>query len=228
MTLVIASDRPWNNRLAERLQERLGYECVSITSANDLTPEFLSRLSPQFVFFPHWSARIPPSIWSQFECVVFHMTDVPYGRGGSPLQNLIAAGHDTTMLSALRCGEVLDAGPVYLKRSLALHGSAEEIFQRADGVIEEMVVKLLEERPAPQPQSGPVTTFRRRGPKDSDLARVTTLKEWYDQIRMLDAEGYPHAFLDVGPLRLEFRRASLTPDAVEAEVRIVTKPKEPA
>ncbi len=25
----------------------------------------------------------------KFECVCFHMTDVPYGRGGSPLQNLI-------------------------------------------------------------------------------------------------------------------------------------------
>ncbi len=56
------------------------------------------------------------------------MTDLPYGRGGSPLQNLIQRGHTSTMLTALRCGAGLDTGDVYLKQPLSLHGSAEEIF----------------------------------------------------------------------------------------------------
>jgi len=37
------------------------------------------------------------------------MTDVPYGRGGSPLQNLIVRGHTETKLTALRCVRDLDA-----------------------------------------------------------------------------------------------------------------------
>jgi hypothetical protein len=53
---------------------------------------------------PHWSHLIPESIWGPCPTVIFHMTDLPYGRGGSPLQNLIQRGHSSTMLTALRCG----------------------------------------------------------------------------------------------------------------------------
>ena len=67
------------------------------------------------------------------------MTDLPYGRGGSPLQNLIQRGHNTTMLTALRCNEGCDTGDIYLKRSLSLCGTAEEIFIRADTIIEQMI-----------------------------------------------------------------------------------------
>ncbi len=37
-----------------------------------------------------------------------HMTDVPYGRGGSPLQNLIARGHTSTKLTAMRMTAEVD------------------------------------------------------------------------------------------------------------------------
>ena len=46
------------------------------------------------------------------------MTDLPYGRGGSPLQNLIVRGHKHTMISAIKCVKELDAGPIYLKKPL--------------------------------------------------------------------------------------------------------------
>ena len=56
------------------------------------------------------------------------------------------------------------------------------------------------------PQQGePV--FSRRTPAQSNLASCPEgdLSAWHDQIRMLDAEGYPHAFLEVMGC-LEFRR----------------------
>ena len=43
------------------------------------------------------------------------MTDLPYGRGGSPLQNLIKKNHKSTMLSAIECQDNLDSGDIYLK-----------------------------------------------------------------------------------------------------------------
>jgi len=55
------------------------------------------------------------------------MTYMPYGRGGSPLQNLIVRGYRHTKLTALRMVEEFDAGPVYLKEDLCLEGNAEEI-----------------------------------------------------------------------------------------------------
>ena len=42
------------------------------------------------------------------------MTDLPFGRGGSPLQNLIVRGYKETMLSAIKCVGEVDAGPIYI------------------------------------------------------------------------------------------------------------------
>lgn len=66
---------------------------------------------------------VPEAVLIAAECVCFHMTDVPYGRGGSPLQNLIVRKHKKTKLTALKMTEEIDAGPVYCKRELSLDGS---------------------------------------------------------------------------------------------------------
>ncbi|WP_200833697.1 GNAT family N-acetyltransferase [Spiribacter roseus] len=200
--------------MAERLGERTGYRFHLVTDPESLTETFLQQIQPRYVFFPHWSSVIPPAIHENYECVIFHMTDLPYGRGGSPLQNLIQRGHTTTQISALRCVAALDAGPIYLKRPLSLEGAASEIFLRAAGVIEEMIETILRDQPAPAPQQGEPVTFQRRKPEESDLAKapVATLNDFFDFIRMLDAEGYPHAFLDMKGHRIELSRVQKETD----------------
>ncbi len=157
--------------------------------------------------------------------MIFHMTDVPYGRGGSPLQNLIVRGHTETKLTALRCVAEMDAGPVYLQRPLSLLGTAEEILIRAGHLIIDMIVTITAVEPMPRRQQGAPTVFERRKPTDGALDQARTISNAYDLIRMLDAEGYPHAFADVGPFRIEFSRATLRPDEVVADVRISLKDK---
>jgi methionyl-tRNA formyltransferase len=130
-------------------------------------------------------------IHHRFRCVIFHMTDVPYGRGGSPLQNLIVRGQTDTVITAMQCVDEMDAGDVYLKRPLSLEGTAEEIFRRAAVLMADMSVELVETEPHPVPQTGPVTTFTRRTPADSVIDRDESVEELFDLIRMLDAEGYP-------------------------------------
>jgi methionyl-tRNA formyltransferase len=172
MSYVIATSRPWNAITAKRLTERTGQPFHLITCREDLTPERLREIAPRYIFFPHWSYLIPAEVHEHWECVIFHMTDLPYGRGGSPLQNLIARGHRETQLTALRCAAELDAGPVYLKRPLCLEGSASEIFLRAAGVIEAMIATIVRDKPKPQPQQGEPVVFRRRRPAESDLAQA--------------------------------------------------------
>ena len=222
--LLLLSSRAWNIGLADRLSRRLDRHIESIIAPAQLTAEAVAAIDPQWIFVPHWSQLIPESIWGQWPTVIFHMTDLPYGRGGSPLQNLIHRGHTSTMLSALRCGAGLDAGDVYLKQPLSLHGTAEEIFLRADSLIEQMIERIVREEPIPQPQQGEPVRFSRRTPDQSDLAgcHQGDLSAWYDQIRMLDAEGYPHAFLEALGMRLEFRRVSRRTDGLYADVRIIS------
>ena len=217
---VIASHRSWNRNIANCLQENLNLEFILISEPDSLTFEHLQKIQPQYVFFPHWSYRIPEAVFTNFECIVFHMTDLPFGRGGSPLQNLITRGIYETKITALRCSEELDAGDIYLKKPLSLYGSAEEIFVRASEIIKGMIAEIIENQYTPIPQEGEPEIFKRRKPQQSDLQSSTSLQEIFDHIRMLDAEGYPHAFIQVGSLRFDFTRASLKTDSVLADVKI--------
>ena len=194
------------------------YEVLRLRSPDDLTVGRLEAFRADYVFFPHWSWRIPEPVFERFECVIFHMTDVPFGRGGSPLQNLVVRGIENTTLTALRCSQEVDAGPVYLKLPLSTLGTAEEVFMRASLLMLPMLIKIVDERIDPLAQDGEPTYFQRRTPEQSDLRSASTLANIYNHIRMLDADGYPHAFLDVGVFRLHFRRASLRPGSVLADV----------
>ena len=220
--ILILSSRPWNLGLADRLQSMLNRTVYCFSASEQLTPDSVLEIDPDWIFVPHWSHFIPESIWERWPTVIFHMTDLPYGRGGSPLQNLIQRGHTTTKLTALSCCEELDAGDIYLQESLGLHGTAEEIFLRTDSLVEQMIADIARDNPIPQPQQGEPVFFKRRHPSQSDLAQCpkNDLKTWYDYIRMLDADGYPPAYIDCNGFRLEFTRVSQRSDGLVADVKI--------
>jgi len=225
MSYVIATSRPWYEGMARHLADSTGQEFGLITDPAELVAAHLDQWSPRYVFLPHWSYRVPADIYERYECVIFHMTDVPYGRGGSPLQNLIVRGHDSTCMSAIRCVEQMDAGPVYMKRALSLAGSAREVFDRAGTLIEEMILEIIRVNPDPVPQVGEPVLFQRRTPRDGNLELAGTLREAYDYIRMLDADGYPSAFLETPTLRFEFDQASF--DGEELVTRVQVKRRDP-
>jgi methionyl-tRNA formyltransferase len=197
---------------------------VLATTLEELTLERLRALNPSRVFFLHWSWKVPAEIVRRFECVGFHMTDLPYGRGGSPLQNLILRGHRTTMLSAFRLVEAFDAGPVYLKAELSLDGRAEDIYLRASRLAARLIGRILNEHPEPAPQEGEVVVFRRRTPEESRLPSDASPEQLYDFIRMLDADGYPRAFADIGAYRCELSHATLEGGVLRAHAAFTMRP----
>lgn len=222
---IVVSSKPWNKSLPGRLSRKTGERFHLISSPSELTIENLEDLKPKYIFFPHWSHVIPKEVFEKFDCVIFHMTDLPFGRGGSPLQNLIARGIYETQISALKCAAAIDAGPIYLKRPFSLHGSAEDIYLRASDVIEEMIVEIVKKNPTPIEQIGEPSYFERRKPEQGNLLDTGTIEQVFDMIRMLDAEGYPHAFINVGNFRLEFTRASRKADSLVADVKITLQDK---
>ena len=122
---VVCGSKSWNRDLFDAELSKLSGEWHFLDSKESLTLEFLESIRPRYVFFLHWSWIVPEKIVQEFECVNFHMTDLPYGRGGSPLQNLILRGHTETKLTAHRMVKELDAGPVYGKEPMELSGSAD-------------------------------------------------------------------------------------------------------
>ncbi|GGI82098.1 formyltransferase family protein [Legionella impletisoli] len=217
---IIASQKIWNLELAKRLNKQLGRNFILIQYQEELTLSNIKKINPEIIFFPHWSSKIPKEIWENYESIVFHMTNLPYGRGGSPLQNLIANGHQNTKISALQCIDKLDAGPIYLKKDLNLTGTAQQIYERADKIIEKMIIEIINTHPTPQPQVGEAVYFKRRKPEDSNLKNSNSLENVFDMIRMLDAKGYPQAFLSTEYIKYEFTKVKKISGQLEAKVVI--------
>jgi len=222
-TYLVVGSKPWNYRVFQEIICKYPGKWRFISDPQELTLETVGEINPRYLFFLHWSLKVPPAIITNFECVCFHMTDVPYGRGGSPLQNLIARGHVSTRLTALRMSKEFDAGPVYLQEDLGLQGGAEEIYLRATYLAARMIGRIIQEEPTPVAQQGEATVFARRQPADSEIPELASLPELFDFIRMLDAEGYPRAFLDYKGYRFEFRRAALYDGRIAADVVITPK-----
>lgn len=222
-TYLVVGSRAWNRQIFDDEIKGLPGEWHFAGASEDLTVENLQRIAPRYVFFLHWSLKVPEEIVNGFECVCFHMTDVPYGRGGSPLQNLIARGHRKTKLTALRMVKDFDAGAVYLKEDLSLEGgTAEEIYIRANRLSAQMIEQIVKREIAPTEQTGDVTIFKRRSPKQSEIGggEAEDLFALHDFIRMLDADGYPRAYLAHSGFRFEFSRAAIYDGRIVADVRI--------
>jgi len=217
---LVAGSPPWSRKVFDQSISKYPGSWHFVSRPEELTVDLVVRLVPRYVFFLHWSWRVPAEIVGDYECVCFHMTDVPFGRGGSPLQNLIVRGYRRTKLTALRMVEAFDAGPVYLKADLSLAGSAEEIYLRASHLSARMIGQLIERQPTPTPQQGEPIVFKRRRPDESRIGARLSPTKLYDFIRMLDAEGYPRAYVEHAGYRWELSSATLEQGEVRAAVTI--------
>lgn len=224
-TFIILTEKSWHKTMFSSLNEKFkGHTWVLINDKAAFTFENLANLNPDKIFIPHWSYIIPTSIHEKFECIVFHMTDLPFGRGGSPLQNLISKGYNETKISALKVDAGLDTGPIYLKKPLTLFGTAQEIFMRSTGIVEEMIAEIVDKDLKPEPQEGEIVEFKRRKPEQGNLMDIEETDKLFDHIRMLDCKGYPPAFIETNNFRFEFSRASLKSEKeIIADVRIIKK-----
>ncbi len=223
--ILIATVRQIHIRSAKEFAlqylNRIGVEIV--TTKEGLVSA-IESYCPDIIFFPHWSWLIPPEIYETKPCVVFHTSDLPVGRGGSPIQNQIAAGVLESHICALKAAGELDAGDIYLKLPISLLGTADEIAARISAkIFGEMIPRIVFERLAPKPQQGAPVVFKRRVPAQSEVSKDMTLEQLFHHIQMLDGEGYPPAFADVSGFKLEFTRASLKPGYIHADVRIERK-----
>jgi len=220
---IIATVKSWN---IKNYHEFFGKkeDFFLIDYKEGLNIEKIKSIKPAYIFFPHWSWIIPEEVWSNFNCVVFHMTDLPYGMGGSPLQNLIVRGKKETKISAIKVSGGLDMGDIYMKEKLSLNGSAEDIYKRASLIIyKKMIPYIIKNNPVLQKQTGRPVKFKRRRPEQSKILGNMNLDRVYDFIRMLDAEGYPKAFLETKRLKFDFSKVKKEKNKLIAKIEIYEK-----
>tara|TARA_B100001093_G_scaffold493489_1_gene535705 strand:- start:881 stop:1564 length:684 start_codon:yes stop_codon:yes gene_type:complete len=225
LTNIILSEKKWNEELVLSLAtQNKDSNWKLINNKSDFRIDVLEKLNVNKIFIPHWSYFIPKDIYEKYECIIFHMTDLPFGRGGSPLQNLILRGFTETKISAIKVEEGLDTGPIYLKTKLSLEGTAEEIFIRSSHIIYKMILTILENQIIPISQIGNPVVFKRRKKEESNIIELKELNQLFDHIRMLDCDGYPKAFIENDDIKFEFSKAELkSKNELIANVRIFKK-----
>lgn len=131
--------------------------------------------------------------------LVVHASDLPCGRGFSPMTWLILEGVNEIPVCLLEAVGEVDAGPVIYREVLHLEG--HELNEETRVRLGEMHVSLCrrflnaDEPPVGMLQQGEPTIYPRRRPADSRLDPQKTIAEQFDLLRVVDNERYP-AFFD--------------------------------
>lgn len=220
--ILIASSKPWFIKKTN-LKNDDQREFVYITKKSHLNIVALKKLQPDFIFFPHWSFKIPKAIYNSFKCIIFHTAPLPTGRGGSPIQNLILNGQKDAPVCALDVVEQIDAGAIYLEDIISLSGSLDQIFDRLAGAIDKQIDFICDNKVEPIPQTGSPTYFNRLDISDNELPNQCSIQNFYDRVRMVDADDYPNAYLSFGNFKIEFRGATYHGGKITAEAKITER-----
>lgn len=219
---IVASQKRWGWNLYKKAYTLPGGIWYFADHLSGIERLLDTKVNPKYIFFAHWSDKVPDKIVNNYQCVCFHPTALPDGRGGTPIQNMIKEGKTSTVVTAFRMTERMDAGPIYaVSEELTLDGSAEDIYMRMMDRCYELIktIAFSDITPVEQAEIYP-RYFKRRQPEQSVIDFELSEEELFNHIRMLDAESYPLAYIDMGDYRIKFKNVSRRYWGLEAQVTI--------
>jgi methionyl-tRNA formyltransferase len=140
--------------------------------------------------------------------LVVHASDLPKGRGWSPLVWQILEGHGRIPVTLLEAVDSVDTGRIWHQVWIELDGSelSGEIHSRvADATIDLMSWAVAHcDSATPREQQGEPSYYRRRRPEDSEIAPSATFEQAFDLLRVADEDRYP-AFIRMRGKRYRVR-----------------------
>ncbi len=219
MSYAIVTKKIWNEKNFRNLKK-------NIKIFKKLNKIKINKFKPKIIFFIHWSELIPEDIYTNYICIQFHASDLPKGRGGSPIQNQILKKILKTKITAFRVSKKLDAGPICMKKKFELKGNAKKIYENMEALCLNMIKKLIKKKNIKfEKQIGTATFFKRRKPSQSKIkiSKAYSFNKIYDFLRMLDAPGYPNAFIELKDFKFIFNDIKKKKNLIEAKVKIKKK-----
>lgn len=219
--IIIACTKNWflkNSEVKKFLKKK---NIFLITQRRNLNINFIKKINPNIIFFPHWSYKVDEDILNKYKCICFHTAPLPYGRGGSPIQNLIIKNFKKSPICAIKMTKDLDAGPIYIKKIINLRGTLNEIFERMSIIIFEMIKILMVKKIYPKKQRGKVFKFIRLKENNSEIKDEINIQKIYDKIRMLDSDCYPNAYIKINNFKFLFSKPILKKNSIICNAKIL-------
>lgn len=218
--IIIASSKKWffKNEIVKKFIKK--NKLITLRNKKQITLKRLNKIDPDFIFFPHWSYKINQKIIKKYDCICFHTAPLPYGRGGSPIQNMILKNFKKSPVCAIKITNKIDSGPIYLKKTISLSGNLEDIFTRISLVIVQMIEIIIKKKINPKQQIGKAVIFKRIKKKQSEIKKEKNINDLFNKIRMLSAEEYPNAYIKINNFKIFFTNPIKKNNSISCSAKI--------
>ncbi|MBU0729462.1 MAG: UDP-glucuronic acid dehydrogenase [Proteobacteria bacterium] len=146
--------------------------------------------------------------------LVIHASDLPRGRGWSPLVWQILEGHNCITVSLLEAEDAVDSGKIWTQKKMYLEGHElyneinDQLFQIELDLLSFAVDNLQSIKPRQQEVSE-ATYYTRRNPGQSKLDTMKSIADQFDLLRISDPQRYP-AFFDFAGHRYKIEISKIT------------------
>lgn len=197
-SIAILSDRAsWmNDYIQELLLDWLiaGHRVLWVYDKEDLRPG-------DFCFYLSCGQIVPTNILSQFRHnLVVHESDLPKGKGWSPLTWQILEGKNRIPATLFEAAEKVDSGVIYAQEWMGFKG--HELIDELREVQAKATIKLCKRFVDGYPQIlgeareqvGESDYYPRRLPNDSFINPEKSISELFAQLRVADSDRYPSFF----------------------------------
>tara|TARA_R110001583_G_scaffold11926_15_gene53276 strand:+ start:1094 stop:1747 length:654 start_codon:yes stop_codon:yes gene_type:complete len=214
--LIISKDNIWTKRLVQLMPVGSIYSSIC-------SKELIDEICPDWIFFFHWSDIVSKDIYENYKCAVIHTGNLPEGRGGSPIQNQILDGICNTKVNIIEMADPVDSGAIYCSHPITLQGNIKDIWLSIADVASDLILKCIEADPIPKYQIGTPKTYKRIKDNSIKFDNTKSLSHIYDQIRMVDSEDYPNAYIEIGDYKIEFSRSKMNNNNIITDAKITKK-----
>ena len=132
--------------------------------------------------------------------LVVHASDLPRGKGWSPLTWQILEGRNDIPVTLFEASDEIDSGAIYLKSFIHFEGNEliDELRQKLAGATTQLCTEFIDHYPQsvkyPQKQSGKESFYTRRCPEDSELNPHKSIADQFNLLRVVDNDRYPLFF----------------------------------
>lgn len=134
--------------------------------------------------------------------LVVHESDLPKGKGWSPLTWQVLEGKKEITVSLIEAADRIDAGPIYFQETIILEGHEliDELREKQALATYQLIKKFIVEYPnvVGMEQTGEETFYERRRQVDSQLDIDQSLASQFNLLRVCDNERYPAFFIKDG------------------------------
>lgn len=185
---------PYVKELVAQINDRDNFYCDLLFKSDEVKQgDVLFLLSCEQIFKP---------LHLNKHNLVVHESDLPKGKGWSPLSWQILEGKNNIPITLFEAVEKVDAGNIYFQEVIQLKG--DELFyeiKHLQGVYtQKLVLRFLDDYPNVKgiKQRGESTFYPKRTPKDSELDVNKTIEEQFDLLRVCDNDNYPAFFIKNG------------------------------